>query len=146
MIPRFTSLPGLKSAKMKAMAITTINPATGEVLKTFEALTEAHLEAKLSLASATFPKFRKLTFPERAAMMVRAAEILESEKHELGRLMTLEMGKTLGSAVAEAEKEFLSNRSAELAASRSRSPCNRLLLGAIGRRLHGRVMAKLRCP
>lgn len=104
MIPRFTSLPGLKSAKMKAMAITTINPATGEVLKTFEALTEAHLEAKLSLASATFPKFRKLTFPERAAMMVRAAEILESEKHELGRLMTLEMGKTLGSAVAEAEK------------------------------------------
>jgi succinate-semialdehyde dehydrogenase / glutarate-semialdehyde dehydrogenase len=81
-----------------------INPATGEVVKTFERLNAAQIETKVALAAATFPKFRKLTFAQRAAMMNRAADILDAEKQELGRLMTLEMGKTLGSAVAEVEK------------------------------------------
>ena len=36
--------------------------------------------------------------------MNRAAEILESDKRELGKLMTLEMGKPISSAIAEAEK------------------------------------------
>ncbi|HLI83587.1 MAG TPA: NAD-dependent succinate-semialdehyde dehydrogenase [Bryobacteraceae bacterium] len=86
------------------MAIASINPATGELLKSFEPLSEATVEAKLALASATFPKFRALSFAERAAMMSRAAEILEAEKEDLGRLMTTEMGKTWRSAVDEAVK------------------------------------------
>jgi succinate-semialdehyde dehydrogenase / glutarate-semialdehyde dehydrogenase len=86
------------------MAIATINPATGELLKSFEPLTEAATESKLALAAATFPKFRALPFSARAGMMSRAAEILESEKEELGRVMTTEMGKTLRSAVDEAAK------------------------------------------
>jgi succinate-semialdehyde dehydrogenase / glutarate-semialdehyde dehydrogenase len=86
------------------MAIATVNPATGQLVKSFEALTDAQIEAKLKLAAATFPKFRKLTFAERAAMMNRAAGILESDKEDLGRLMTLEMGKTFRSAVDEAVK------------------------------------------
>ena len=86
------------------MAIATINPATGQLVKSFEPLTEAQIEAKLALAAATFPKFRKLTFAERAAMMNKAAGILESDKEELGRWMTLEMGKTFRSAVDEAVK------------------------------------------
>jgi succinate-semialdehyde dehydrogenase / glutarate-semialdehyde dehydrogenase len=81
-----------------------MNPATGEVVKTFERLSAAQIEAKVALAAATFPKFRKLSFAQRAAMMSRAADIIDSEKQELGRLMTLEMGKTIASAVAEAEK------------------------------------------
>jgi succinate-semialdehyde dehydrogenase/glutarate-semialdehyde dehydrogenase len=86
------------------MAIATINPATGQLIKSFEALSDSQIEAKLKLAAATFPKFRKLTFAERAAMMNKAAEILESDKEDLGRLMTLEMGKTFRSAVDEAVK------------------------------------------
>jgi succinate-semialdehyde dehydrogenase / glutarate-semialdehyde dehydrogenase len=86
------------------MAIATINPATGEVLKTFEPLSNAQIEAKLQLAADTFPRFRRLTFATRAAMMNKAAEILERDKEELGRLMTLEMGKTFRSAVDEAVK------------------------------------------
>jgi succinate-semialdehyde dehydrogenase/glutarate-semialdehyde dehydrogenase len=86
------------------MAIATINPATGEVVKTFQPLTAAEIEAKLHCASKTFEQFRKSSYAERAAMMARAGGILEAEKQELGRLMTLEMGKTLSSAVAEAEK------------------------------------------
>ncbi len=86
------------------MAIASINPATGQVLKTFEPLSDGQIEKKLQLAADTFSKFRKLSFSERARMMARAGEILEAEKEALGRLMTTEMGKTLKSAVAEAAK------------------------------------------
>jgi len=86
------------------MGITSINPATGQVLRTFEPLSDSQIEAKLRLAAETFPKFRKLAFADRARMMTRAADILESEKEALGRLMTSEMGKTFRSAVDEAVK------------------------------------------
>jgi succinate-semialdehyde dehydrogenase/glutarate-semialdehyde dehydrogenase len=86
------------------MAIATINPATGEVLKSFDALTDAQIEEKISLAQHVFPKFRDLAFAERGRMMLKAADILEAEKLELAKLMTLEMGKTLRSAVDEAVK------------------------------------------
>src|SRR6266850_694689 len=86
------------------MAIASINPATGQVLRTFEPLSAAQIETKLQLAADTFPKFRRLSFTERGRMMSRAGEILESEKETLGRLMTSEMGKTFKSAAAEAVK------------------------------------------
>ena len=84
------------------MAIASVNPATGEVLKTFEALSDAQLEEKLARAVSTFATFRKTTFTQRAALMVKAAEILEADKEKFGRVMTLEMGKTFRSAVDEA--------------------------------------------
>lgn len=86
------------------MAIATINPTTGERVKTFEELTTAQIEAKLELASRTFQSHRHTSFAERARLMTRAAEILETEKHQFGRLMTTEMGKPLASAISEAEK------------------------------------------
>jgi succinate-semialdehyde dehydrogenase/glutarate-semialdehyde dehydrogenase len=86
------------------MAIATTNPATGEVLKTFEALTAAQIEQKLQLAASAFREHRRSSFAERAAKMMRAADILEKEKDECARLMTLEMGKPLKAAVAEALK------------------------------------------
>jgi succinate-semialdehyde dehydrogenase / glutarate-semialdehyde dehydrogenase len=86
------------------MAIATINPTTGQTLRTFEPLSAAQIEAKLRLASETFPQFRKLTFAQRAAMMTKAADILESDKEKLACLMTMEMGKTLKSAMDEAVK------------------------------------------
>jgi succinate-semialdehyde dehydrogenase/glutarate-semialdehyde dehydrogenase len=86
------------------MAIATINPATGEVIKTFEPLTTFQIEQKLQLAAAAFRSYRSTPFTERGSKLVRAAEILEQEKDECARLMTLEMGKTLKSAVAEALK------------------------------------------
>src|ERR1700691_4147323 len=86
------------------MAIATTNPATGEVLRTFESLTAAQIEARLQLASDAFKKYRRTSFPERAAKMMRLAEILEKEKDDCAHLMTLEMGKPLKAAVAEAMK------------------------------------------
>jgi succinate-semialdehyde dehydrogenase/glutarate-semialdehyde dehydrogenase len=86
------------------MAIATTNPATGEVIETFEPLTAQQIEQKLQLAAAAFKVHRKTSFAERAQKMIRAAEILEKEKDECAHLMTLEMGKPLKAAVAEALK------------------------------------------
>jgi succinate-semialdehyde dehydrogenase / glutarate-semialdehyde dehydrogenase len=86
------------------MSIASINPATGETLKTFEPLTRAQLEEKLQHSSETFQSYRRTSFAERARLMLRAAEILESEKKDFARTMTLEMGKPINAAVAEAEK------------------------------------------
>ncbi len=86
------------------MAIATVNPATGEEIKTFEALTGEEIDAKLGLAAETFREYRKTSFEERSRMLLRAAEILEEEAEDLGRLMTAEMGKTLAAATAEAQK------------------------------------------
>jgi succinate-semialdehyde dehydrogenase/glutarate-semialdehyde dehydrogenase len=86
------------------MPIATINPATGETIQTFAALTAAQIEQKLALAVSTFHAEQKTPFAERARRMMKAAEILERDKEKFARLMTLEMGKTFKSAVAEAVK------------------------------------------
>jgi succinate-semialdehyde dehydrogenase/glutarate-semialdehyde dehydrogenase len=86
------------------MPIASINPTSGETVKTFEALSKAQIEEKLQRATDTFRAYRETLFPERAAMMTRAAEILETEKQELARIMTLEMGKPILGAIGEAEK------------------------------------------
>ena len=86
------------------MPIATINPATGETLQTFQPLSDTELEAKLALADKTFRVHRQSSFAERAKKMTEAAGIFEKEQDRLGRLMTLEMGKPLGQARAEAAK------------------------------------------
>lgn len=86
------------------MAIATTNPATGQVIKTFEPLTDAQIDEKLQRAKDAFVRFRKTTFAERAKCMLKAAEILEGEKELYAKVMTLEMGKTFRSAIDEAVK------------------------------------------
>src|SRR6266446_6384537 len=86
------------------MSIASINPATGETIKTFEPLTERLIDEKLQKAAETFRTYRHTTFGERETMMARAAEILETEKDNFARLMTMEMGKPIKAAVGEAEK------------------------------------------
>ncbi len=86
------------------MPISSINPATGEVLQTFDSLNEHQLEEKIARAAEAFHEHRRTSFAERAERMMRAAEILESEKKSFARTMTLEMGKPINAAVQEAEK------------------------------------------
>ena len=86
------------------MPIASINPATSETLKTFEPLNPEQLDEKLQRASETWRSYRRASFADRARMMLRAAEILETEKKDFARLMTLEMGKPINAAVQEAEK------------------------------------------
>ena len=86
------------------MPIASINPATGETIKTFEPLNETELEEKLQRSVETFAVYKESAISERAGWMMRAAEILEAEKNEFARLMTTEMGKPVTGAVGEVEK------------------------------------------
>jgi succinate-semialdehyde dehydrogenase/glutarate-semialdehyde dehydrogenase len=114
------------------MGIATINPATGETLKTFEALTASEIETKLALADATWRQYRKTTFAQRSQWLLAVADILDRDAAKFGELITLEMGKTLKSAIAEVNKcalvcryyaehaaEFLQDQRVSTDASRS---------------------------
>ena len=93
-----------KVIELPKRTMASINPFTGELLCEIEQHSDQLLEQKLQLAAERFREYRNVPFAERARMMVRAAEILESGKESFGKLMTQEMGKTLRSAVQEAEK------------------------------------------
>ena len=86
------------------MTIATINPTTGETLKTFEPLKDVEIVAKLDLAEKAFAGYRHTIFKERSHWLEQAATILDQEKADFGKLMTLEMGKPLKAAIAEVEK------------------------------------------
>jgi len=86
------------------MAIATVNPATGQLIKSFEPLSSAQIEIKLQKAIDTFATYRTTSFAQRAQWMLKAAAILENEKEAFAKIMTTEMGKTLRSAVEEAAK------------------------------------------
>jgi len=86
------------------MTIASINPATGELLRSFEPLSDTEIDAALQRAADAFRVNRNRSFSERARRMTRAAELLESRAGAYGRTMTLEMGKPIGAAVAEVKK------------------------------------------
>ncbi|MGK7923143.1 MAG: NAD-dependent succinate-semialdehyde dehydrogenase [Trichodesmium sp.] len=86
------------------MPIATINPATGETLKTFEPITDTEIETKLELAKTTFRQYQKIPMTQRGEWLLAAADILEKNAEKFGKIMTLEMGKTLSGAIAEAKK------------------------------------------
>ncbi len=76
------------------MAIATINPLTGETVKTFDALSDAEIDDRLGRARAAFTRYRLTSFEARAGWMTAAADILERDVDEIARMMTTEMGKT----------------------------------------------------
>jgi succinate-semialdehyde dehydrogenase/glutarate-semialdehyde dehydrogenase len=86
------------------MPIATTNPATGQVEKSFTALTDAEIDQRLQSAADAFAALRRTSFADRAGWMRAAADILDAEQEAIGRLMTTEMGKTLASAKAETAK------------------------------------------
>ncbi len=86
------------------MAIATINPATGETVKTFDAMSDAEVDARISKAAETFASFRATSFAQRGDWAGAAADILESEVDAIARMMTIEMGKPITAARGEAHK------------------------------------------
>ncbi|HEY1184631.1 MAG TPA: NAD-dependent succinate-semialdehyde dehydrogenase [Bryobacteraceae bacterium] len=90
--------------------IASINPATGETLRTFEAATAAEIDAALARADTAWHAYRRTSFAARASWLTAAAQILENEQYRLGSVMTLEMGKPIAAARAEAAKCALACR------------------------------------
>ncbi|MBI2215536.1 MAG: NAD-dependent succinate-semialdehyde dehydrogenase [Acidobacteria bacterium] len=90
--------------------IATINPIDNSLVKSFEPVSAAGIQAALERAAAAYEHHRKTTFDSRASKLVRAAAILEEDAGHYGRLLTLEMGKPIGAARAEVAKCALACR------------------------------------
>jgi succinate-semialdehyde dehydrogenase/glutarate-semialdehyde dehydrogenase len=84
--------------------IATINPATGETIKTFEAADPSEVTSRIARAHDRWLSYRTTSFEQRATWLRAAADLLDAEVDDVGRLMTTEMGKTLASAKAEVGK------------------------------------------
>ena len=114
------------------MAITSINPATGETLCEYQELSDAAIEQKLATATRAFRTHRQSSFSERATILQRAADLLEEEVDAFARTITLEMGKPIGAGrdevrkcaggcryYAENAERFLEEETIQTAAARS---------------------------
>jgi succinate-semialdehyde dehydrogenase/glutarate-semialdehyde dehydrogenase len=86
------------------MSIQSINPATGEVLETFQEISAGEIDRALEAATAAFHDWRRVPFAARAEKMRAAARILREGKEKYARTMALEMGKPITQGEAEAEK------------------------------------------
>ncbi|MFF1921817.1 NADP-dependent succinic semialdehyde dehydrogenase [Streptomyces sp. NPDC058221] len=86
------------------MPIATVNPANGETLRTFDALEADEIERRLAAADAAFREYRSTGFGERSRLLNRAADLLDEDQQDIARTMTLEMGKPVKAARAEAAK------------------------------------------
>jgi succinate-semialdehyde dehydrogenase/glutarate-semialdehyde dehydrogenase len=84
------------------MRFKSINPANGEVIASFDE--DADYALKIKLGEEAFGRWKNTAIQERIRLMLNLAEILEARKVELGKEISLEMGKTLKSSTAEIEK------------------------------------------
>ncbi len=84
--------------------IATVNPATGETLKTYDEISDEEVERCLAAAAKAHAGYRLTDFTQRAAWMRRAADILDDERDQIAAMMTTEMGKTLAAARQEVAK------------------------------------------
>ena len=86
------------------MPIQTVNPATGALLRTFEPLESEAVAQRIGLAHQAYTRHRAIPLEHRALCTRKLAVLLEEERDELSRLITLEMGKPITAAEAEIDK------------------------------------------
>jgi len=114
------------------MALQSVNPATGRMVKQYDEHTNAEIEATLESASRSFEQWRNFSFDDRSHSMMKAADILRDNQDRWAEIMVREMGKPISEARAEAEKcawvceyyahnakEFLRSEEVETDASKS---------------------------
>jgi succinate-semialdehyde dehydrogenase / glutarate-semialdehyde dehydrogenase len=101
---RTTARPVTRASARSQRRIASVNPATGDVLMTYEALTADALDRKIAQAAAAFRGCRRTSIEERGRLLRRVADILDEERPSLARLMTLEMGKPIKAALDEVAK------------------------------------------
>src|SRR3954451_5617941 len=95
---------GCSSGWEITMDLSTISPATGETLKTYEPLSDEAVDERIDRATRAWASFRLTTPEDRAGWLRAAADVLDADRDAVAELMTTEMGKTLASAKAEATK------------------------------------------
>lgn len=99
------------------MTIQTVNPATGEILKIYEAMPMTGLNQLIEASHQAFLKWRTTEFADRSSKLRHTAEILLTHKQNYAILITHEMGKPIKQSIAEIEKcAWLCNHFADHAA------------------------------
>lgn len=87
-----------------AKTFESINPATGELLATYEAHNTEKVNQALETASGAFSVWSKSSLEERAKVLQAVAAQLRLQKKELAELATREMGKPIQQSLDEVEK------------------------------------------
>ena len=85
------------------MAIATVNPFTNQTEQRFTEDTPEKIELALSAADAEFPRWRRTSYADRAALLHKVAAIMREQKPKLSMLITVEMGKLIAESVGEIE-------------------------------------------
>ncbi|AHZ84424.1 NAD-dependent succinate-semialdehyde dehydrogenase [Bdellovibrio bacteriovorus] len=85
-------------------AFKTVNPATGDVLKSYNHLSWPETEKNIEQAAKDFQIWRKVSFKDRAEVLLKLAQSLRTHKSELAQMMNQEMGKLIAEGKAEVEK------------------------------------------
>jgi len=86
------------------VTIATVNPTTGETLKTFEPFDDAELERRLALADRAYRAYRRTSLDERAALVRGLADLLDADNASIAETITIEMGKPIVQARTEVTK------------------------------------------
>jgi alpha-ketoglutaric semialdehyde dehydrogenase len=76
----------------------------GDVVGVFPRSSAADVNAAVAVAKSAFDSWRRTPWPGRAAIILRASELLEERKEDLSRLMTREMGKVLTEARGDVQE------------------------------------------
>jgi len=113
-----------RTAKERTVPYSSVNPATGEVLRTFAEHTDQEMLDALAAADKAFVSWAALSIDRRAKVISRAAQLLLERKSELAKLATLEMGKRIAESRGEVELsaailQYFADRAAEFLAPRT---------------------------
>src|SRR5579859_3464413 len=92
-----------RTAKELTVPYRSVNPATGEVLKTFPEHTDQEMMDALATADKAFVSWASRPIAERAKIISRAAQLLVERKSELANLATIEMGKRIAESRGEVD-------------------------------------------
>lgn len=83
------------------MTYQSVNPFDNKLVRSFDDITDAQLEAKIATAAACYEIWKRTSYADRALIMARAAKLLHEQAERFARIMTLEMGKRIGEARGE---------------------------------------------
>ena len=117
----------MRTAKELTVPYRSVNPATGEILKTFSEHTDQEMMDALATADKAFASWAARPTEERAKILSRAAQLLLERKSELAKLATLEMGKRIAESRGEVELsaailQYFADHAAEFLAPKPLSP------------------------
>ncbi|KTD73382.1 NAD-dependent succinate-semialdehyde dehydrogenase [Legionella tucsonensis] len=86
------------------MIIQTVNPATEQILQSYDCMSEQEVDKKLSEAHEAYLEWKKTSFSKRKTLMLQLAQLLKTKTDELAHLMAIEMGKPIAAGSAEINK------------------------------------------